>query len=338
MSAIPSTDTPIPVAVALCSYNGGCYIEQQLASIQSQRYPCQIHILDDASSDDTVERVTAMLRPGQDSLRVQSVNKGYVGNFEQALLSLLKRSSPYIALSDQDDIWSNDRLALGMQAMAELEQQYGSEVPLLVHSDLSLIDAGGNTLHESFLSYRRYRIRSERALPIVLGENGIMGNTILMNRALAALCLPFPNGLHVHDYWIALMAELFGYRTLLTQPSVHYRLHGSNASNTRQSMRAGFQKLGFSRRWRSLLQRDFKLPFKEDTRLQALEYLLENQQRFPPLSGEQLSALSSFVRYLRFDQPRLASLAYLIGSGAVRSNLLHRARLCAVTLLTTRYQ
>lgn len=338
MSGALYSDLSTPVAVALCSYNGASYIEQQLASILAQRYPCKVHVFDDASTDDTVARVSAMLRPGLDVLHVQQANKGYVRNFEDALTRLLDQSSGYIALSDQDDLWSTDRLASGMAAMASLEQQHGSEAPLLVHSDLSMIDASGKTLQASFLAFRRYRIRSERALPVVLGENGIMGNTVLMNRSLAALCLPFPAGLHVHDYWIALMAELFGHRTLLRQPSVLYRLHDHNASNTRQSMRAGFEKLGLSRRLRSLLKRDFKLPFKEDTRLQALEYLLNNRERFPPLSSEQLAAIQAFVRYLHFEQPRLASMAYLIRSGAVRPNLLHRARLCAVTLLTTRYQ
>lgn len=334
-----STHTQSPVVtVVLCTYQGSRYVEAQLDSLLAQTTPISIHVVDDASTDDTVSRVQAKLRSDVDSLTTHAENLGYVGNFERATQAVLDSGAAYIALSDQDDVWDNKRVEAGMQQMRKLEDEFGSQIPLLVHSDLRMIDATGHCLNNSFLAFRRYRIGSGKNLPIVLGENGVMGNTVLMNRALAEMCLPFPSELHVHDYWIALLAELFGHRAMLNKPVVNYRLHTQNASNTANTLHMGGHRFWQKIKWKTLLQRNFKLPFKEDSRLTTLVYLLSSPTRFPELDVVQQKHIQDFIQYLRFKQSRLASLKYLFCSGVLRYDLLYRARLCVVTLLTQRYR
>lgn len=329
---------PEPVAVAMCTYQGSRFVEAQLQSLQAQSWPTRLHISDDASNDDTVARVSTLVREGMDALIVQPSNIGYVQNFQAAITAALDSGASYIALSDQDDVCHANRIELGMQLMHKLEAAHGNDAPLLVHSDLRLVDAQGEQSHPSFLAFRRYRISTQKNLPVILGENGVMGNTLLMNRALATLCMPFPVTLHVHDYWIALLAELFGHRALLDSPTVDYRLHSHNASNTAESMGVTdpFAALGLS--WRRLLGRDFKLPFKEDSRLSALQYLLDNETSYPALDDTQRATVLEFVAYLEFNQPRWRSLKYLWLSGVARSGLRYRLRLCLATLLTQRYK
>lgn len=338
---MPNTNTslsqPPAVAIVVCTYNGSQYIESQIESLLAQIHEVSVHVSDDVSSDDTVEIVSEKLRAGFDTLHVNTDNTGFVRNFEQGLKRAIETKAEYVALSDQDDIWDAQRVAAGMQAMSDLEALHGSDVPLLVHSDLRLIDAIGEQSHPSFMDYRRYRITSRRCLNIILGENGVMGNTVLMNRALAELCLPFPASLHVHDYWIALMAELFGHREMLDKPLVNYRLHENNASNTAESMSRGLLASLANFNWQKLLARDFKLPFKEDTRLQVLKELLANPDDYPALSEEQKNSINRFVDYLEFSQPRLKSLSYLMTSGVARSGLRFRVRLIFAVLLTRRY-
>ncbi|NND89586.1 MAG: glycosyltransferase family 2 protein [Granulosicoccus sp.] len=326
-----------PVTVIMCTCQGARHVEAQLRSLLAQTWPVRIIVADDASSDETVSRIRPWLRSGVDTLCVRAHNLGFVKNFEQTLRQAVEADAAYIALSDQDDDWHPDRIAAGMQALQVLEHEHGSQHPLLVHSDLCLIDEAGQPLHQSFLQFRRYRIRSEKSLSVIVGENGVMGNTILMNRALAGLALPFPENLHVHDYWLALLAELFGWRSLLPRPYVDYRLHSSNASNTAASMRAGWRGCWQRLRDSRVLSLDFKLPYKEDSRLPVLQFLLADAQRFPALDPDQRRELTAFVRYLQFDQPRLASLRYLLFSGVTRGSTLHRLRLCLATLLTRRY-
>lgn len=329
---------PPAVTVVLCTYQGAQYVETQLDSLLAQTYPISIYVVDDASTDDTVSRIQTKLRANIDSLTPHTENLGYVGNFERATQAALDSGAAYIALSDQDDVWDKKRVEAGMQQMQKLESEFGSQAPLLIHSDLTMMDASGHCINNSFLAFRRYRIGSGKNLPIVLGENGVMGNTVLMNRALAELCLPFPSGLHVHDYWIALMAELFGHRSMLKQPVVNYRLHAQNASNTANTLHTGGHRFWQKISWKNLLQRNFKLPFKEDSRLTAFEHLVNNSDKFPALDDAQQRHIQHFIQYLRFEQPRFASLKYLLFSGALRHDFLYRARLCVVTLLTQRYR
>ncbi|MFK8075422.1 MAG: glycosyltransferase family 2 protein [Granulosicoccus sp.] len=325
------------VAIVVCTYNGSQYIESQTESLLAQSHEVSIHVSDDVSNDETVAKVSNKLRSGIDTLHVNPNNIGFVRNFEQGLKRVVEAQAEYVALSDQDDIWDEQRIATGMQAMSDLESLHGHDVPLLVHSDLRLINTNAEQSHPSFLAYRKYRITSRRCLNIILGENGVMGNTVLMNRALAELCLPFPESLHVHDYWIALMAELFGYRAMVDKPLVNYRLHESNASNTAESMSRGLLACLGNIHWRKLLARDFKLPFKEDSRMQVLKEVLANPGYYPALSDEQMHSINLFVNYLDFSQPRFKSLGYLMTSGVARSSFRFRIRLIFAVLLTTRY-
>jgi glycosyltransferase involved in cell wall biosynthesis len=335
--SVPKHSSAAEVAVVLCTYNGTCYLDEQINSLLAQEQSVSIFASDDLSSDGTAKRLSDLLRPEVDSLVIQASNQGYVRNFEATLNRALESGASYIALSDQDDIWEKGRVACGMRKMAELERNHGMNVPLLIHSDLRLIDADGRLLHQSCLAFRHYRINSHRNLGIILGENGVMGNTVLMNQAMAKLCLPFPDQLHVHDYWIALLAELYGHRAMLDVPMVNYRLHTQNASNTASSMRKGYQAVLSNATWKKLWSRDFKLPFKEDTRLHTLNNLLDNAEKFPDLDVDDWKQMESFRHYLSFKQSRLRSFSYLLESDMVRKGFLFRLRLFAVIMLTSRY-
>ena len=93
------------ISVALCTYNGGRYLERQLESIALQsRMPCELIVCDDRSTDDTI----AILRQFQSDapFPVQVIQNqfrlGSTRNFDQAIG--LSRGE-FIALCDQDDLW-----------------------------------------------------------------------------------------------------------------------------------------------------------------------------------------------------------------------------------------
>jgi hypothetical protein len=118
---------------------------------------------------------------------------------------------------------------------------------------------------------------------------------------------------------------------------VDYRLHAQNASNTESSMRKGYQAALSNATWKKLWSRDFKLPFKEDTRLLTLNNLLDNADLYSNLSVDDWKQIESFRRYLIFKQSRLRSFFYLLESKMVRKGFLFRLRLFAVIMLTCRY-
>jgi len=158
-----------------------------------------------------------------------------------------------------------------------------------------------------------------------------------MNRALAMLAQPFPAELHVHDYWIAVLAELYGYRELLDESLVSYRIHNSNASNSSNSIKFGIAKLFDEKSWQGFINRDYRLPFKEDTRLNAVSTLLNDTNNLPSLNTEQRHLLSTFQRYLEFKHSRTALFYSMLKAGFFRKGLKHRLRLAFSTLLTRRY-
>ena len=44
--------------------------------------------------------------------------------------------------------------------------------------------------------------------------------------------LPFPTGIHMHDWWLGLIAEMIGTVHFLPEPLVFYRQHQNNYSET----------------------------------------------------------------------------------------------------------
>ena len=131
------------VSVALCTHNGGAYVEEQLFSILNQsRLPIEVIVSDDASTDNTIAIVRKVFA-GQASVVPQlriltnAVALGVSKNFEQAVGAC---AGEVIALSDQDDVWVSDRVEL-MSAEFATRPELG-----LLFTDARLVDADGQPL------------------------------------------------------------------------------------------------------------------------------------------------------------------------------------------------
>lgn len=330
----PSNTKMPDVAVVLCTHNGEKWVEQQVQSLLAQTYPVAIRLFDDASSDNTVKKVLAIAE-GQNVKCIERTEAlGFVENFADGIQCALDEGFQYIALADQDDIWVPERIELGMKTLQEAESKQPS--PHLVHSNLTMVNAHNVVLHHSFLDWRKYQISKTKSLATVLGQNGVMGNTILMNASLARLALPFPKDLHVHDYWLALVAELLGTRHYLPDCLVRYRIHDQNVSNSSHSVSIGAKKR--SRNWSltRLLARDFRLPFKEDNRVITIAAILADT-RFEHMSEQERKTIDAFQAYLNFSGNRIALLKSAFQNGFFRRNLTHRLRIIVSMLTTQRY-
>lgn len=100
------------VSVAIATYNGEKFIEEQLASILDQTRPVdEVIICDDRSSDGTAQIVTDFIDKNglsdKWSFSVNERNLGYASNF---VCALRKTTGDYILFCDQDDIWVRDRV------------------------------------------------------------------------------------------------------------------------------------------------------------------------------------------------------------------------------------
>ena len=100
------------ISIAMCTYNGAEFLSAQLQSILTQsRPPDEIIICDDRSTDDTQSllRKFAAESAIPINVHINDQNLGSVKNFERAICLC---TGDVIALSDQDDVWRNDKLQL----------------------------------------------------------------------------------------------------------------------------------------------------------------------------------------------------------------------------------
>lgn len=116
------------VSIVMCTYNGAKYVAGQLESILNQTYSLyEVIVQDDGSTDGTVE-ILHRYAARYPAVRIcQNARPlGVNGNFYSAMR---KASGDYIALSDQDDIWEPDKIAVQMAAIGDKMMCTGRSVP-----------------------------------------------------------------------------------------------------------------------------------------------------------------------------------------------------------------
>jgi hypothetical protein len=126
--------TPDPaISVVMAAYNGGALIEATIASVLAQTFAdFEVIVVDDASSDDTFERLRAIDDPRL-IVVASPVNGGPVVARNRAFALARGR---YIVGLDQDDLCHPDRFAV---QFAWLEANPGT---VLVASAADLLEAG----------------------------------------------------------------------------------------------------------------------------------------------------------------------------------------------------
>lgn len=220
---------PPSVSVALCTYNGERYVEEQLRTILAQETPAmEVVVSDDGSTDDTVAIVKAIAASAPDATPIRLVHIERVGgvarNFDRAIAEC---RGDIVALSDQDDRWSPDRLTTIVAVLS------GHTAPSLVFGDATLIDAGGDVLPGTLRGglrltrSERESLEGGRPFEALIRRNLVTGAVAAFTRDLYELSAPFPD-LWVHDEWLAIMAAGLGRVIPTTEVLGAYRLHDSN--------------------------------------------------------------------------------------------------------------
>ena len=224
----------LSISVALCTHNGGLFVEDQLRSILDQTVsPQQIVISDDASTDNTLSRATALITrysemPDRSPVELIELRNsealGVARNFEAAILAT---SGDLVALSDQDDVWRPDRLA-------RVVQEFESRPELdLVFSNARLVDAAGASLDRTLFDVLEISAADQQllhdgaALSLFIKRNFATGATVMFRRKLLERALPFPSN-WLHDEWLGIIAAATGQVDVIDEPLIDYRQHGSN--------------------------------------------------------------------------------------------------------------
>lgn len=217
------------ISVALCTFNGAEYLEDQLESINAQTLPPdELIISDDGSTDGTIEIAQNFQKRARFPVTIikNPVNLGVVKNFEQAIQSC---AGEYIFLCDQDDVWDKKKV----------EKQTGvlKNNPQLgyVFSDAVLVDGDGASvghlwkrLKISHALIGRFNSDSLFQAEILLRRNIVTGATMAFRRKCLPCLLPFPanSKFYIHDGWCALNMSLHGFMGFaMNDCLISYRQH-----------------------------------------------------------------------------------------------------------------
>ncbi|MFM1897540.1 MAG: putative glycosyltransferase EpsE [Pseudomonadota bacterium] len=231
------------IGILLSTFNGETYLPAQLDSLLAQDHANLVIVVrDDGSSDGTRDILQryATANPGRMVIIPNEIgNRGACGSFGRLLDYALEQrevlglTPAYLAFSDQDDVWDADKLSVSLRAMQQQEERTAG--PVLVHTDLRVVDANLEQLAPSLVSYQGLsptRLNFGR----VLVANAVTGCTLMCNESLARRAVPVPVGAVMHDWWIAIMAGLHGSTVYVDRATVSYRQHGGNTLGARRRM------------------------------------------------------------------------------------------------------
>ena len=216
------------LAILLGTYNGGRFLRAQLDSLFAQTMKdFQLYIRDDGSTDDTMQIVREYQQRYSNMTIVEDgkANLGAMRNFERLLAFA---DADYYMFCDQDDVWLPDKIEVSFTKMKQMEQQYG-DIPLLVHTDLEVVDEELNVIDKSFWRYSNIQPQVLDKNIYYLGiANSVTGCTIMMNEKAKQASTPFPKQIFMHDAWIALCTMKHGKIDYIDASTIKYRQHSDN--------------------------------------------------------------------------------------------------------------
>lgn len=100
------------ISIALATYNGAAFLGEQLDSIKRQSLqPAELIVSDDSSSDDTVEIARRFAREAGFQVTVDVHSR--IGNYNENFVRAIGQcTGDIVVLCDQDDVWSENKLAV----------------------------------------------------------------------------------------------------------------------------------------------------------------------------------------------------------------------------------
>lgn len=204
------------VAVLMSTYNGEQYLEEQINSIRNQKcIDVTLVIRDDGSSDGTLN----IIRKYADIL-IEGNNVGYTYSF----LELIKNApdADFYALSDQDDIWPEDKLINAVDMISRLG---------VTNSSILYACARKNLIDGKVCKAKE--VKKYKHFPFNGYNNGyhLQGCTMVFNKAFKDIINMFtPVDIKTsHDVWIHQLCKAINGTILYDErPLLIYRITNNN--------------------------------------------------------------------------------------------------------------
>lgn len=221
-------------SILLATFNGAEYLPFLLSSFESQTCrPGRLISRDDGSEDATLNMLKSFRVASPELLTIIEDNYGRLGPVGNFTNLLRHADSKYLLLSDQDDVWLPDKISKTLFTMRATEEKFGADTPILVHTDVCVVDRDLQPIAPSFWKYQKLNPKLGMSLNRLMPQNVVTGCTVMINRSLAKLAAPMPEDAIMHDWWLALVAALFGQVVYLDEQTLLYRQHDNNSVGAR---------------------------------------------------------------------------------------------------------
>lgn len=235
------------VDVTVACYNSAQWIDGFIESLLAQSATnWRLIARDDGSEDGTLALLKGWQEKlGQRMLLLDPDSKKNLGMSGNGNALAFASTADWVLFGDPDDIWLSEHISLTVTALKNAEQEYGADVPICVCTDALVVDGQLNLVAESFWHWSKVKPLTTPSLNRMAIESVALGTTMIVNRALLRKALPFPleaNG----DWWIALVAVVFGQFIALPERTIKYRRHGANATKDPLSIALGQRLLKLS--------------------------------------------------------------------------------------------
>lgn len=223
-----------PIAILLSTYNGERYIKTLIESILNQSYQNFIlYIRDDGSQDSTLAIIKNFCKNHSNIVLIESnENLGSKYSFLK-MLSLIE--SDYYMFCDQDDIWLPFKIECTFNEMKKWELSHPG-IPIIVHTDLKVVDSELNIKADSFWQYRRISTNIPHTFNLLCHYNDVTGCVMMINKETKSVCaqifnLELPKFLY-HDAIISIIAaKSGGFIIPLKKATILYRRHEGNETD-----------------------------------------------------------------------------------------------------------
>ncbi len=205
------------VSIAMATFNGASYVQQQLESFSKQTVlPDEVIVSDDGSTDSTVPLIRQFAINAPFSIRVleNSSTVGYAQNFSRVLTEC---RGDIVFLSDQDDYWLPAKIERILRQFGE-----NKNVQLVFH-DLEYCRDDLSTIGQTKLARMRGVFDLEKEY--------VVGMATALRGEFLRLCLPVPCAPNIaHDNWLHDCARLTGGKLILDEVLALYRRHTANVT------------------------------------------------------------------------------------------------------------
>lgn len=231
----------VKISIAMATYNGAKYIQQQLNSIAAQIYlPFELIVCDDGSTDETVDIVRQFTLTASFPVHLvqNDHNLGFANNF---LKCAYLCKGEWIAFCDQDDVWFPEKLS---KVKLMIEDHLTEDLVMIYHS-ASLVSADLTPTGRRLPDFKRNFLKGRNAHYGFWCVGGCV--TIFKSELLSGIdssLRPRDNfspdfvwGSQnypwlPHDKWICMLANVLGETAYISETLGLYRRHGTALSGT----------------------------------------------------------------------------------------------------------